>query len=150
MTDVDITQPFSPPANHRIGSALVIFGILLLALLPYSLLKKKHFSDGAAIVTGRIIKNEGAPEISFQVKTGELISVTFTGFRSDLKKDDEVEVVYSLDNPENLELKTHLWFRELAIGISGIILISVGWLTRMGLLVWGPLKQSRVKIGLRL
>lgn len=81
MTDIDITHQFNEATNRRIGNVLIIIGIMLWTWLPYSLWEKKQFADNAAIVTGRIISNQGAPEVTFVLKTGETMKAKMYGWR---------------------------------------------------------------------
>jgi hypothetical protein len=109
MTDIDITHQFNEATNRRIGNVLIIIGIMLWTWLPYSLWEKKQFADNAAIVTGRIISNQGAPEVMFVLKTGETMKAKMYGWRPrDLKQGDVVEIVYSLKDPQKIELESNL------------------------------------------
>jgi hypothetical protein len=148
MNRVDITNPFSHSTNRGIGNGLIILAILLWAFLPYSIWKKKQFSDGAAIAIAHIIRYEGAPIISYRSKSGDVVTATLDGWRpGDLKKGD-VEIAYSLKDPQRVELTSDLWTGQVVLAILALFFGTIGWLMRTGRMVAGPLKTSGMKIGL--
>jgi hypothetical protein len=65
-----------------------------------------------------------------------------------LKKDEEVVILYSLNNPKNIELKAYLWTGQLLMAFFAFCFIFLGWLLRRGIIACGPLKQSYLRIGL--
>jgi hypothetical protein len=149
MAYIDVTHSFSDNTNRRIGNGLVILALLLSICLPYSFWQKKQFANSAEIAVARIVENTGAPKISFRNKSGEIITTKLSGWRpKNLKEDDEVEIAYSLKDPQRVELMSNLWTGPLVIALSAIVIGTIGRLMRRGILVGGPLKQSRIKIGL--
>jgi hypothetical protein len=59
-----------------------------------------------------------------------------------------IEIVYSAKHPEQIAFKSHLWAGQWITAISAMVLCIFGWLMRKGIMVCGPLRQSRVRIGL--
>jgi hypothetical protein len=148
MANSDVTHQFSRATNRRIANTLIILGMLLWIWTPYSYWKKLQFANGSANAVAQVIGHEGAPVIVFHDRSGRAITTTLTGWRpSKLGRGQQVEIAYSPEHPEQVELKSHLWTGQWISAVLATILCIIGWLMRKGIIVAGPLRQSRVRAG---
>ena len=124
------------------GSVLIIVGGLLLLSLPYWYWQKSQFVKRSIVTVGRVVNKEGASVISFRTASGEEVVATISGWGpKNMQQDEEFKIVYSLDDPKQVELKSYLWLGIWLNAAASFVLIVFGCLQRRGIIVAGPLQQ---------
>jgi hypothetical protein len=148
MNSSDVTHQFSRATNRRVANSLIALGILLWIWLPYSYWKNLQFANGAVSAVAQIIADHGAPVVVFHDRSGNTVTAVLNGWRpKKLAIGRRIEILYSAKHPEQVALKSDLWAGQWITAISAMVLCIFGWLMRRGIIVSGPLRQSRVRIG---
>ncbi len=147
MEPNNITHQFSSATNRRVANFLIALGVLLWIWLPYSYWKNLQFANGSVSTVAQIIADHGAPVIVFHDRSGNTVTAVLNGWRpTKLAVGQRIEILYSAKHPEQVALKSRLWAGQWLIAISAVVLCTFGWLMRKGIIVCGPLRQSRGRI----
>lgn len=123
--------------------------VLLLFLAGHLFFTQWEFNNRAVTTTG-MVKALNPPEIVFQTPSGAAITFKQDGWRSGSHPSqigESVLVAYLPGMPERAEMSEFIW---LAPGIAtfwSAALMLFGYLTYIGKMVVGPLKQKRFIIG---
>ena len=150
----NITHAFAPKTQQRIGSFLLILGVVLLVTAVWRLYIEATFIDLAIRTLGTVIavsSNARIPTVEFASGSDSFrfVPVSSDSFHH-YAVGDSVSVLYLSSNPDVAKLNQflHLWSTSAAFLLGAVFAIIFGWLTVTDRGSWGPLKQVRVRIGL--
>jgi hypothetical protein len=145
----NITKPFSPATSKRIAVAMFVVGGLLLLFASHLFFTQWEFSNRSVKTTG-VAKALNPPEIVFQTRDGDSITFKHDGWRSGghpSEIGEPVLVAYLPETPARAEIADFIWLAPFITLFWGVILLLFGYLTYIGKMVIGPLKQKRFIIG---
>lgn len=142
MSVSGITRQFSRTTNRIVANSLVVLGMLLWIWTPYAYWKKLQFAQVSVSTVAQIVGRTGAPVIVFHDRAGREITTVLNGWRpARLEKGQRVQIVYSAEQPEKIELASHLWTGLWVSAVFATVLCIGGWLMRKRIIVSGPLKR---------
>ncbi|MEY4764240.1 MAG: hypothetical protein RI907_913 [Pseudomonadota bacterium] len=144
-----ITKPFSPATSRRIAVAMFAAGVLLLCSAIHLFVRQWEFNSHAVRTTG-VAKVVNPPEIVFQTQEGDSITFTHDGWRSGgypSAVGETVRVAYLPDAPARAEIADFIWLAPGITAFTSAVLMLLSYLTFVGKVVIGPLKQNSFVMG---
>jgi hypothetical protein len=143
MTKPHVPRQLTLKTFHRIGSGMIMVGILLMALGAYLYWEKRSFLERSATTVGRVVRNKGGPFIEFHTLSGDTVLAKLTGSHPKTMRHDEVvEIVYSVDAPRKVVLKARQWYGLWFCAVFGCAHLFIGWVMRKGTTVVGPVTNN--------
>lgn len=144
-----ITEPFSQATSKRIAIAMLITGGLLFCFAIYLFHTQWQFESHSGRAVGTV-KALNPPEIAFKTPNGDLITFKHDGWRSSdhpSRVGESVLVAYLPGMPQRAEMAEFIWLAPIITTCLSMALFLFGYLTYIGKMVVGPLKQTRLIIG---
>lgn len=145
----NITKPFSPATSKRVAIAMLVVGVSLLLFASYLFFTQWEFSNSSVRTTG-VAKALNPPEILFKTPDGASITFKHDGWRSSRyprEIGESVLVAYLPETPARAEIADFIWLAPCIVLFLALNLLMFGYLTYIGKIVVGPLKQTRLIIG---
>lgn len=145
---VQITKPFSQRTSRRIGVTMIVIGMVLSIFSVYLAFTQWAFQRHAKTTLGTV-QALNPPVILFHTATGAAVT-----FRQNLRSGkhpsqigEEVSIAYLPEDPKRAEMSAFIWMAPIIAAAWGATLLAFGYLTYIGKMVVGPLKQRRIIIG---